>query len=149
MPHLLVPAFAGILATIVYLAFTLLPRMLGIARVDTVRALGTFVTKNRETAFTPGLIITFALGILFAYVFYGVIAYIRGIPMNWLSGLFYGLVLGAVSMLYLVISVLEHHPDKSYQRRGPMTGLMHLIGMGLFGLVTGLLCGILAPMHLH
>ena len=147
MPHLIVPAIAGILATIVYSAFMLLPRVLGIARVDAIRAMGTFVTKNRETAFGPGLVIYFVLGIIFAYIFYGFCAYIRGIPMNPLSGLFYGLVLGAVSMLYLVISVLEHHPDKSYQRRGPMTGLVHLVGMGLFGLVVGWCCGAWAPLH--
>ena len=147
MPPLIVPAIAGILATLAYFIVMLLPRVLGIARVDTVRALGVFVTKNRETAFVPGLFLSLGLGIVFAYIFYGFCAYIRGIPMNPLSGLFYGLVLGAVSMMYLVIAVLEHHPDKSYQRRGPMTGLMQIVGMGIFGLVVGWLCGAWAPLH--
>ena len=147
MPHLIVPAIAGILATIAYSIVMLLPRVLGIARVDVVRAVGSFVTKNRETAFVPGLVIYFILGVVFAYIFYGFCAYIRGIPMNWLSGLFYGVVLGSVSMLYVVIGVLEHHPDKSYQRRGPMTGLMQIIGMGVFGLVVGSVCGGWAPLH--
>ena len=142
-----VPALAGILGTIAYSVFMLLPRALGIARVDVVRAIGAFVTKNRETAFGPGLVIYFILGIIFSYVFYGFCAYIRGIPMNPLSGLFYGLVLGSVTMLYVVIAVLEHHPDKSYQRRGPMTGLMQLVGMGIFGLIVGWLCGAWAPLH--
>ena len=115
--------------------------------MDTVLAIVTLATKNRDTAFVPGLVIFFILGIIFSYIFYGFCAYIRGIPMNWLSGLFYGLVLGAVSMLYLVIAVLEHHPDKSYQRRGPMTGLMQLVGMGVFGLIVGWLCGTWAPLH--
>ena len=146
MPHLIVPAIAGIVATIAYCVVVLLPRMMGIARVDVIRALGAFITKDRETAFVPGLVVSFGLGIVFAYVFYGFCSYIRGIPMNPLSGLFYGLVLGAVSMLYVVIGVLEHHPDKSYQRRGPMTGVIQLIGGGVFGLLVGWICGAWAPL---
>lgn len=147
MHFTLVPAVAGLLGTVAYLIFQLLPRQLGIARVDVVRAAGTFVTKNRETAFVPGLVMSFIMGIILAYVYYAIISYIRGIPMNALSGLFYGLVQGAVFMLYTVIVVLEHHPDKSYQRRGPMTGLMQLVANGIFGLVVGLICGMYAPIH--
>ena len=147
MHFTLVPAVAGLLGTVAYLIFQLLPRQLGIARVDLVRAMGTFVTKNRDTAFVPGLAISFVLGIVMAYVYYAFISYIRGIPPNWLSGLFYGLVQGAVFMLYTVVVVLEHHPDKNYQRRGPMTGLMQLAANGIFGLVVGAICGTYAPIH--
>lgn len=142
-----VPIVAGLLGTLAYLVFLLLPRYLGIARVDSVRALGSLITKNRDTAWGPGFVLSFFLGIVLAYVYYGFCAYIRGIPMNWLSGLFYGLVQGAVLMLYTVIVVLEHHPDKTYQRRGPMTGLMQLFANGAFGLVVGWICGSFAPLH--
>lgn len=142
----LVPIVAGLVGTLAYLIFMLVPRALGV-RVDVVRAAGSFITKNRETAFGPGIVLSFLLGIIMAYVYYGLCAYIRGIPMNPLSGLFYGLVQGVVFMLYTVIVVLEHHPDKSYQRRGPMTGLMQLIGNGIFGVLVGWICGAWAPLH--
>ena len=147
MHFTLVPVAAGILGVIACLGSMLLPRALGIARVDVVRATGEFVTKNHATAFVPGLIIHFVRGIIFAYVYYAFCAYLQAIPMNVLTGLFYGVILGTVMMLYVGIAVLEHHPDTRYQRRGPMTGLIQVVGNALFGLVVGWVCGAWAPLH--
>ncbi len=147
MHFTLVPALAGLLGTLAMAAFTLLPAYLGLPRVDIVRAVGSFITKDRDTAFGPGLVLFFIAGVIFAYGYYAIFAFIRGIPMNALSGLFAGLVHGALVMLYTVIAVLEHHPDPRYQRRGPMTGLMQLLGHGIYGAVVGLVCGMYAPIH--
>ena len=141
-----VPAIAGLLGTLAMSAFMLLPARLGYARVDVVRAVGSWITKNRDTAFGPGLVLHFVAGIIFAYIYYAIFSFIKGIPINALSGLFAGLVHGVIVMMYVVITVLEHHPNERYQRRGPMTGLMQLIGHGIFGLVFGLVCQWL-PMH--
>ncbi len=146
MHFTLVPALAGLLGTLAMSLFTLLPEKLGFGRLDVVRAVGSYVTKNRDTAFGPGLVLYFIAGIVFAYIYYGIFSYIRGIPINALSGLFAGLVHGAIVMLYVVIAVLEHHPDPRYQRRGPMTGLMQLAGHGVFGTIVGLVCGHYAPL---
>ena len=51
-------------------------------------------------------------------------------------------------MLFVSIAVLEHHPDKRYQRRGPLTGFAQLLGHILYGLVVGTVCHTLAPMAL-
>ncbi len=147
MHFTLVPALAGLLGTLAMSAFTLLPSKFGLPRVDIIRAVGSYVTKDRDSAFGPGLVIFFIAGVIFAYIYYAIFSYIRGIPINALSRLFAGLVHGAVVMLYTVIAVLEHHPNPRYQRRGPMTGLMQLIGHGIYGAVVGLVCGMYAPLH--
>lgn len=136
----LVPALAGLLGTLAMSLFLWIPEKLGFARLDIIRAVGSYVTKKRETAFLPGLALHLVAGVIFAYIYYGIFLFIRGIPINALTGLFAGLVHGVVVMLYVVITVLEHHPDEHYQRRGPMTGLMQLFGHGVFGLVFGLVC---------
>ncbi len=142
----LVPALAGFLGTLAMSAFMLLPVKLGFERVDIIRAVGSYFTKDRETAFMPGLVLHFVAGIIFAYIYYAIFSFIRGIPINALSGLFAGLVHGVVVMLYVVIAVLEHHPNARYQKRGPMTGFIQLVGHGIFGLVFGLVCQ-WVPMH--
>ncbi len=141
-----VPLFAGILGVIGCLGSMLLPRALGIARVDVLRASGEFITKNYETALVPGLILHLVRGIVFAYVYYAICAFLP-LPMDALTGSFYGLVLGVVMMLFVGIAVVEHHPDKRYQRRGVMTGVVQVIGNGIFGLVVGYVCGAWIPLH--
>lgn len=141
-----VPLLAGILGVIGCLGSMLLPRALGVARVDVLRASGEFITKNHETALVPGLVLHLVRGVVLAYVYSVVCAYVP-LPMNALTGLFFGLVLGVVMMLFVGIAVVEHHPDARYRRRGVMTGVMQIIGNGVFGLVVGGLCGAWAPLH--
>ena len=148
MPHLptfVVPLIAGLLATLVMSFFTLLLSRFTAERVDVVRAVGAFVTKDRETAFAPGLALHFLAGVFFAYAYYGIFATIKGIPLNWMSGMFTGVVHGVVVMLFVAIAVLEHHPLKRYQTRGPMTGVIQIVAHGIYGAVIGLVCNALAP----
>ena len=141
-----VPLIAGILGVVGCLGSMLLPRVLGLAHVDVVRASGEFLTKKYETALVPGLVLHLVRGIALAYVYYAICAFVP-LPMNGLTGSFYGLVLGAVMMLFVGIAVVEHHPDKRFQRRGVMTGVVQIIGNGIFGLIVGWLCGAWAPLH--
>ena len=141
-----VPLIAGLLGVVGCLGFMLLPRALGLAHVDVVRASGEFLTKRYETALVPGLLLHVARGIVLAYVYYAVCAFVP-LPMNALTGAFYGLVLGVVMMLFVGIAVVEHHPDKRFQRRGVMTGVAQIIGNGIFGLIVGSLCGAWLPLH--
>ncbi len=140
-----IPFVSGILGTVACVGSMLLPRVFGSARVDVVRASGEFITKDHETAFIPGLVVHFVRGIIMACVYYAICAFLP-LPMNALTGLFYGLVLGVVMMLPVGIAVVEHHPDKRYQRRGVMTGVVQIIGNGLFGLVVGWSCGVWATL---
>lgn len=141
-----VPLLAGILGVIGCLGSMLLPRALGIARVDVLRASGEFITKRYETALVPGLILHLVRGIVLAYVYYAICAYLP-LPMNALTGLFFGIVLGVVMMLFVGIAVVENHPDPRYRRRGVMTGIVQVIGNAIFGLVVGGLCGAWVLLH--
>ncbi len=144
MQGILVPLLAGVLGTAAMSFLLLLPAWLGLPRVDLVRAMGSYITGDRERAFVPGLIIHFLVGILFGYVYYWGFQYTT-IPLTPLHGLFAGAVHGTLIMLFVSIAVLEHHPDKRYQRRGPMTGFAQLLGHVVYGLVVGTVCWKLAP----
>ena len=141
-----VPLIAGILGVIGCVGSMLLPRALGVGRVDVLRASGEFITKNHETALVPGIVLHLVRGIVLAYAYYAICAYVP-FPMNALTGLFFGLVLGVLMMLFVGIAVVENHPDKRYRRRTVMTGVVQIIGNGIFGLVVGWLCGTWAPLH--
>lgn len=136
MKESLVPLVAGLLGVIAMSLFMLLPAKLGLARVDVIRAAGAFITRKRETALVPGLIIHGITGIVFGYIYYWFF-HLSHLPMNALSGLFGGLVHGVVVMLFVGITVLEHHPMKRYQRRGPMTGFAQVLGHAVYGAVVG------------
>ncbi len=141
----LVPLLAGTLGVTGCLGSMLLPRALGIARVDVLRASGEFITRNHQMALVPDLVLHLVRGVVLAYVYYAACAYVP-LPMNASTGLFFGLVLGAVMMLFVGIAVVENHPDLRYQRRDVMTGVVQIIGNGIFGLVVGYVCGAWIPL---
>jgi hypothetical protein len=142
--NLLAPLLGGLLGTAAMSLLLLLPARLGIARVDVIRAVGAFITGDRQHAFKPGIYIHFALGVFFAYVYYFGFRFTH-IPLTPLGGLFAGAVHGVLVMLVVAIAVLEHHPMKRYQRRGPMTGFSQVVGHCVYGLIVGTVCWYLAP----
>ena len=147
MQGIFVPLLAGLLGTAVMTLLLMLPHWMGLPRVDLIRAVGSYVTKNRETAFGPGMAINFVVGILFGYAYYWGYRF-TGVPLTPLFGMAGGVVHGALVMLFAVVAILEHHPDKRYQQRGPMTAFAQLLGHIVYGLVVGTVCWNLAPNHL-
>ena len=144
MQGILVPVFAGVLGTAAMSFLLLLPAWLGLPRVDLVRAMGSYITGDRERAFAPGIVIHFLAGIFFGFVYYWGFRFTL-VPLTPLHGMFAGAVHGTLIMLFDSIAVLEHHPNKRYQRRGPMTGFAQLLGHVIYGLVVGIVCWKLAP----
>ena len=63
------------------------------------------------------VMVTVLIGIGFGYVYYWGYRF-TGVPLTPLFGLSGGAVHGVLVMLFVSIAVLEHHPDKRYQRRG-------------------------------
>lgn len=141
------PLIAGVLGTLAMSALLLLPAQLGLTRVDVIRAAGAYVTKDRETAFMPGMALHLGAGIFFAYCYAFAFAFV-GAPLNAATGMFAGVVHGIVVMMIVVIAVLEHHPLERYHSRSPMTGLSQVLGHAIYGLVVGAVCHALAPMPL-
>ena len=98
--------------------------------------MGALITQKQERAFLPGLIIHFGTGIIFAYL-YVLLLSLSHIPINPLTGLFLGSLHGALIMILVSITILEHHPIALYHERGPMTGFAQLLAHMVYGLIVG------------
>ncbi|MGC1478869.1 MAG: DUF6789 family protein [Chthoniobacterales bacterium] len=144
MPEFLSPLFAGIVGTALMTAFLLIPRWLKIANVDIIRAVGALVTKREDNAWKPGMAIHLFSGIVFGYIYWAALS-LAGLPLNIWTGIVLGAVHGAIVMLLTGIAVMEHHPMRKYQDRGPMTGFMQLLAHVIYGGTVGLIIQILTP----
>jgi uncharacterized membrane protein YagU involved in acid resistance len=127
---------AGALGTGAMTFVLFVPTWMGWGRIDVVRAVGSFVSHDRDHALWPGLALHFSIGILFAFVYWGVLAAV-GLPLNVLTGIHMGAIHGIVIMLLVAIAILEHHPLQQYRDRGPMTGVAQVLGHVVYGGVVG------------
>jgi hypothetical protein len=119
-------------------AFLLLPRWLGMGKIDVIPAVGALITGKAENAFSIGYIVHFSSGIVFAYIYWGVLLLMK-MPITWWAFAMAGCIHGIVVMLLVSITVMEHHPMARYHERGPMTGLAQLIAHIVYGVVVGLI----------
>jgi Family of unknown function (DUF6789) len=119
-------------------AFLLLPRWLGIGKIDVIPAVGALITRKAENAFSIGYIVHFASGIVFAYIYWGLLLLMK-MPLAWWAFAMAGCIHGIIVMLLVCITVMEHHPIARYHERGPMTGLAQLIAHIVYGVVVGLI----------
>jgi hypothetical protein len=137
---LLAGGFAGTLAMTLFL---MLPRWLGWAHVDVIRAGGSLVVgSGNRSAFPVGMGIHIGMGIGFAFVYYGFLS-LSSIPFNALTGLLLGSLHGVIAMLLVSILIMEHHPNSRYHNRGPATGLAQLGAHMLYGAIVGSVMGFL------
>ncbi|MGA7394812.1 MAG: DUF6789 family protein [Terrimicrobiaceae bacterium] len=134
----LAPLIGGIVGTVAMSAFLLLPRWLGIGKIDVIPAVGALITGKTENAFSIGYIVHFASGIVFAYIYWGLLLLMK-MPLVWWAFAMAGCIHGIVVMLLVCITVMEHHPIARYHERGPMTGLAQLIAHIVYGVVVGLI----------
>ena len=131
----------GLAGTVAMTFFLLLPRWLGLAHVDVIRAGGALVVgSGNRSAFPVGLGIHIAMGIGFAFV-YSAFLSLSSLPFNALTGLLLGSIHGVIVMLLVSILIMEHHPEQRYHERGPATGLAQLGAHMLYGTVVGLIVG--------
>jgi hypothetical protein len=111
-----------------------------LANADMVRAIGSIITRDYELALVPGLIIQFAFGIVFSFIYFGILSYftstlnINGILMSGFMGLFHGIVIGFVG----VITVAEHHPLEKFKKAGLTVAVAHVLGHIVYGLTIGI-----------
>ncbi len=143
MPELLTPLLAGVVGTAAMTIFLIIPRFLNTENVDIIRAVGALWTRKEEGAWAPGIVIHFASGIAFAYIYWFLFG-LAGLPLNVWTGVLAGAVHGAIVMLLTGIAIQEHHPVTRYQKRGPMTGFMQLLAHVLYGLIVGAIVHALA-----
>ena len=132
----------GLAGTAAMTFFLLLPRWLGWAHVDVIRAGGSLVVgSSNRSAFPVGLSIHIAMGIGFAFV-YSAFLSLSSLPFNALTGLLLGSIHGVIVMLLVSILIMEHHPEARYHDRGPATGLAHLGAHMIYGTIVGLVAGL-------
>ncbi len=143
MPEYLIPLIAGIVGTVAMTIFLIVPRFMNVENVDIIRAVGALWTKREDNAWAPGFVIHFGSGIAFAYIYWFLFG-LAGLPLNTGTGVLAGAVHGALVMLFTSIAVMEHHPIRKYQKRGPMTGFMQLLAHVLYGLIVGAIVHALA-----
>lgn len=146
MKPILIPGIAGLVGSLAMSALMLLPLRFQHFRVDVIRPMGAYITRNREQAFLPGLMIHLLMGVLFGYLYTWTFRFM-GIPLNWITGAFAGVIHGVIFMLLVSILVLEHHPIELYQKRGVSTGIAQVFGHVVYGFCVGLISGIFNPMH--
>ena len=117
-------------------ALLLLPRWLGIGKIDVIPAVGALITGKTENALSIGYVVHFTSGIMFAYVYWGLLLLMK-LPLVWWMFGMAGFIHGIIVMLLVCIAVMEHHPIARYHERGPMTGLAQLLAHILYGVVVG------------
>ena len=62
-------------------ALLLLPRWLGIGKIDVIPAVGALITGKAENALPIGYVVHFTSGIIFAYVYWGLVLLMK-LPVN-------------------------------------------------------------------
>ena len=135
----LAPLIGGIVGTAAMSALLLLPRWLGIGKIDVIPAVGgAHYREERRTRFPIGYIVHFTSGIIFAYIYWGS-CFSMKMPIVWWAFGMAGFIHGIVVMLLVCITVMEHHPIARYHERGPMTGLAQLFAHIVYGVVVGLI----------
>lgn len=137
----LIIILAGIVSTFLMVIFLELVTRTKLANADMVRAIGSIVTRSYDNALVPGLIIQFSFGIIFAFIYFGILSYfnssigLNGVLGGGLMGLFHGVVVGFVG----VITVAEHHPLTKFKQAGFTVAVAHLFGHIVYGLSIGII----------
>ena len=137
----LIIVIAGIVSTFLMVIFLELVTRTKLANADMVRAIGSIVTRSYDNALVPGLVIQFGFGIIFAFIYFGILSYfnssigLNGVLGGGLMGLFHGVVVGFVG----VITVAEHHPLTKFKQAGFTVAVAHLFGHIVYGLSIGII----------
>jgi len=110
---------AGIIATAGMTIFLWIFDKTGKTNANMVRAVGSAITRSIETSLWPGLIIQFASGIVFAFI------YITALKMLQLQAISSLVIAGGVigfghgfAFSFVMVILAEHHPVEKFQNAG-------------------------------
>lgn len=139
----IVPLFiGGICGTLVMTTFLLMPRWLGLGKIDVMPAVGSLILHREQNVFLAGLLLHLGMGMAFAFV-YAAFLGLSHLPFNAMTGALLGTVHGVIVMLLVAIAIMEHHPVARYHEKGLSTGISQLIAHVLYGLTVGTVVGIM------
>lgn len=133
----ILPLFiGGVCGTLVMTTFLLVPRWMGLGKIDVMPAVGSLILRREQNVFMIGLLLHLGMGLIFAFVYAAFLGLSR-LPFNAMTGAMLGAVHGVIVMLLVAIAIMEHHPVARYHAKGLSTGLSQLVAHILYGLTVG------------
>jgi uncharacterized membrane protein YagU involved in acid resistance len=133
---------AGICGTLVMTTFLLVPRWMGVGKIDVMPAVGSLIRHREQNVFMTGLLVHLGMGLTFAFV-YAAFLELSRLPFNAMTGAMLGGIHGVIVMLLVAIVIMEHHPVARYHEKGLSTGLSQLVAHILYGLTVGMVVGMM------
>jgi len=138
--YIMISIIAGSAGAIgMYLVMRLINRT-GWAQGDMIFAVGSMVTKRRETAFAVGTAIHWVAAVAFAFCYLLALSKLDFVrfPQAVICGLFFGALHGIVVSLALVWVVSDQHPLEEFRSASFPIGVMHFAGHVVYGVIVGL-----------
>jgi hypothetical protein len=135
---------AGILGGAALEFVLLLVGTAGWAKANMIVALGSLITRSRESAWKVGAIVhvVSAIGFALLYTLLMLRLGYTHLPHSMMIGTAVGFWHGLIVSLGLVWVVAERHPLEEFSEAGLAIGLSHILGHVAFGGVVGLVIGI-------
>jgi uncharacterized membrane protein YagU involved in acid resistance len=120
----------------------------GLAKGDMILALGSLITKSRDTAYRVGFIVhaTAAIGFGLVYTLLMVTLGYTHLPQSLMLGIGVGVGHGLLVSLMLVWVVCDQHPLAEFKEADLLVGLSHFAGHVVYGAVVGFVVGLLPLM---
>jgi hypothetical protein len=132
----------GVCGTLVMTTFLLVPRWMGLGKIDVMPAVGSLILRRQQNVFLTGLLVHLGMGMAFAFIYAAFLGLSR-LPLNAMTGAMLGTVHGVIVMLLVAITIMEHHPVARYHEKGLSTGISQLVAHILYGLTVGTVVGIM------
>lgn len=139
---ILMPIFAGLIATTGITAVLWAINKTGWTNADMVRAIGSFFTKSHQNALGIGLAIHFVNGIVFAAVYLHVLSILGLSSLGFeiffggLFGFAHGLVVG-----WCIVRFADVHPVEQFQDADFQVAAAHTVGHIVYGMLIGVAFG--------
>jgi len=136
-------AVAGVLGALAMAVVIWLITRAGWARGDMVLAVGSLLTRSRESARLVGGILHALSGVGFAMVYTVAMMalHLARFPVAVYAGIGFGIFHGMVVGLMLCWLVADQHPLAEFKEAGLAVGVSHLAGHVAYGLVVGVVIG--------
>ncbi|NBB78808.1 MAG: hypothetical protein GVY36_05090 [Verrucomicrobia bacterium] len=139
-------AICGLIAAT---AMNLFMRLVGRSfdrRADMVRGLGSYFTGKLDNAAFVGTAIHSVAGVVFGMIYFAIMFSMGALifPYAIFLGLGFGFFHGLITSYMLMFYASEKHPLEEYRKATMEEGVLHLVGHVIFGLVVGLIGGLVA-----
>ena len=144
---ILMPIFAGFVATAGITAVLWGINKTGWTNADMVRAIGSFFTKSYDNALRVGLLIHFVTGMIISAAYLHILSIMNLPDMFSLIG--FGALLGfgqGFLVSYAIVKFAHIHPVEAFQKADYQVALAHIAGHIVYGMLIGAIFGILRIM---